>query len=487
MIQPKTVKNALVLMMATVGQKLIAFVAFAVVARLTGPNITGIYFFGVSVTSVFVVLSDLGMTPVVIRAIAGNREGSERLLSAAIRAKLLLIPVAVLASLGYGLATHQSTLIMATIAVACLVMSADALHLLFYGVLRGRQNLKPEALGMFIGQVLSATVAITAAIMGWGPVGLAAALLFGSVWNVLWAGLQIRRLGLQLATPVWADIISLSHQAVPFALAGMAVKVYSYVDSLMLQAFNGSTAVGYYAAAYKMTYAMQFLPLTFTAALYPALSAAWAGKEHEKLKSEFTGALKLMAAISFPIAAGLSALAPRYMTLFYGERFAGSIPAMQVLPWVLIPIFLDFPVGALLNGSNRAYLKTSAMIGTMVLNVILNAILVPAYGPLGAAWAGVFSFWFLYLVGTMFTYQTAGGYGSMMWIMVRAVAGAAVSYAAWLYVGSFMPFPMACLFGAAIAVGAMFGLKLITLKDVSPLWTIIKRKFLRRQETIHET
>ena len=41
---------------------------------------------------------------------------------------------------------------------------------------------------------------------------------------------------------------------------------------------------------------------------------------------------------------------------------------------VLLPIFMDFPVGSFLNASHRAYLKTAAMLGTMVVNVVLNAL-----------------------------------------------------------------------------------------------------------------
>ncbi len=476
----------MVLMMATLGQKFIAFIAFALVARLTGPNITGTYFFAVSVTSVFVTLSDLGITPVIIRAIAGAKEDADRLFGAAIRAKLLLIPVAILSSLGYGILTGQSALIMATIAIASMAMAADAIHLILYGSLRGRQNLKPEAIGMFLGQVVTATIAITAAVMGWGPIGLAVALCAGSFWNVGWSWHNAKKLGVVILKPQAMHFSALAKQALPFAIAGISVKVYSYVDSLMLQAYQGATAVGYYAAAYKMTYAMQFLPLTFSAALYPALASAFSEYDEKKLKSEFNGALKLMAAIAFPIAAGLSALAPRFMPLLYGSKYMASIPAMEVLPWVLIPIFLDFPVGALMNGSHRAHLKTMVQVSTMVINVILNAILVPMYGPVGAAWAGVFSFWALFMMGTTFTYKTAGGAWEMAWILLRSMIGAAIAYVAWKYVGGIMPFAMAAVFGGAIAIASMFVLKLITVQDVLPVWRAVKQKVSGRQDELHE-
>lgn len=522
----KIAKNALLLMAATTGQKLVAFLAFTLVARLTGPGVTGAYFYAVSVTSVFVTLSDLGMTPVVIRAIAGATDDSLRLFRTAVRAKFILVPIAVLASLSYGVIMHEPTEVLAAIALACVVMAADAFHLVLYGALRGRQNLKPEALGMFIGQCLTATGAVTAAWFGLGPMGLIGALILGSLWNVGWAWWSLRLVlkvsavandigygGPAVAFGVggesqkskveegifdftadrrrtWderrATIRHLAIQALPFAIAGISVKVYSYVDSLMLNAFKGPEAVGYYSVAYKLTYAMQFLPLTFTAALYPALSQAYAAKDNDGLRRTFMGSLRLMAAVAFPISAGLSALAPRLIPLLYGDKFDGSIPAMTVLPWVLLPIFMDFPIGALLNGSKRAHLKTITMVSTMLVNIVLNAFLVPAYGPQGAAWAGVISFWFLLFMGMAFTARDVGGVWPILWILARASLAAAISWVVWSRIGNMMPLFPAMILGAVIAVLCAFAVRLVTLHDLVPIWRTVVRRSGKGGESGHE-
>lgn len=477
-------KNAVWLVLATTLNKVVAFAAFTLVARLVGPHITGTFFYSVSVTSVFVVLADLGMTPVIIRAIAAAREDGESLLGAAFRLKLVLAPIAILCALGYGILNHGDTQTMATIAIACLVMTADTCHLALYGALRGRQNLRPEAMGMFVGQILTAMASVAAALLGLGSVGLAIGLLLGSLWNVLWAIKQTQQFGIVLRVPKQLDYRRLMVEAVPFAIAGIAVKMYSYVDSLLIQAYHGLIAVGMYAVGYKMTYAVQFLPLTFVAALYPALAAAWARKDHAALRSTFIGSLRLMAAISFPIAAGFSALAPRIIPFVYGRAYLAAVPPFVVLPWVLIPIFLDFPVGSLLNATHRAHLKTIAMVGTMCINVILNVVLVPSLGPVGAAWSAVFSFWALFLIGLYFTRNDAGTWWVPTWILVRATLSAGVSWNAWRVVGDAMPLPMACIFGAVVAVLMAFALKLVTVKDVQ--WVMsLRRKPSTTEEDVH--
>lgn len=453
-------------MLATTGQKILAFLSFTFAARIVGVTVTGEYFYAVAVTSTFVILSDLGLTPVVIRAISSGKEEGKRFLSAALQLKVYLIPVAIIGALGYVVIGHASSVILVTTAIACLVMSADALQLLLYGALRGTQRLQYEAIGMFVGQVLTAITAVSAAILGWGAPGLAVALLIASSWNVAWAVIQTRMQGVIPLPATKRDIKSLVKQAVPFALAGIFVKVYSYLDSLMLHAFHGSAAVGNYAVAYKVTYAFQFIPLVFTAALFPAMSSVYAAGDKKKLKSVLAGSLRLMAIVAAPIAAGLSAIAPRFIPFAYGLQFLGSVPALTILPWVLIPIFLDFPVGSLLNASHRAQLKTGAMGATMVLNAILNALLVPMYGPVGAAFAGLGSFWLLMAIGMWFAWDEMPGAGWLGLLFARIAVVSAVTWLAVRIPGEAMPLPLTILFGGAVGVSALLATGLLTIGDL---------------------
>jgi O-antigen/teichoic acid export membrane protein len=459
-------RNASWLLVATTCQKLIAFAAFTVTARLVGVYVTGEYFYSIAVTSTFVILADLGLTPVVIRSVAAGAEEGRRLLGAAVRLKIFLIPVAVASSFVYVLLNRSSSTIIATTAIATLVMSADALHLSLYGALRGRQKLQYEAIGMFVGQVLTACVAVSAALLGWGAPGLALALLAGSSWNLAWSWGRVKEMNVSPHPPVKKDYHSLIRQAVPFALAGIFVKVYSYLDSLMLQAFHGTSAVGAYSVAYKVTYAFQFIPLVFVAALFPAMSTVYAKGDRESLKKTFAGSLRLMALIGALLSAGISAIAPRFVPFMYGIPFLGSVAPLTILPWVLLPIFIDFPVGSLLNASHRAHLKTAAMGACMVLNALANSILVPRFGPVGAAWAGVISFWFLMFAGIWFTWRDLPNRGWFAWLLARCLISGGITWVAVRILGANVPFLLAVLFGVAFGIASLLTFRLLTMEDL---------------------
>lgn len=468
-------KNAAWLMFATTAQKAIAFLSFFFVARWNGADVTGRYFYAVAITSVFVVLTDLGLTPVIIREMAAHKEKGIALLARAIHAKMVLIPIAIITSLGYAAITGATREIVIAVTIACGVMSCDAISLLAYGVLRGQRRLEFEAMGMLVTQIVTAIIAIVASRFFSGNVYLlVGSLLAGSIWNVSWSVFQWRRLRLvahDVPVMSWRKLMRL---ALPFALAGIFVKIYSYVDTLLLEHFHNTTVIGQYAVAYKITYAFQFLPLTFVAALYPGLSSAHAEGNKEVLRTLFQGSLRLMMLTSVPVAVGLSVFSA-WIPWLYGKSYQGAVLPLAILAWVLVPIFLDFPIGSLLNATHRAGYKTGVMGVSMVVNAVANLLLVPSLGAVGAAWSGVISFSLLFLLGIWFVRKDV----DMTWLAGLLARGGIAALLIWgcaQWGLKTLPPPAAIAVAMVATLVSVFMTQLCTTEDLATVRGWIKKK-----------
>lgn len=396
-------RNTLYLTLASVGQKLVAFVYFLFVARVMQPEQTGTYFLALSLAMIFSVIADVGITPVVIREMAKAPDQTQTIFRRALALKIPFLFLGYACTIGSAalLGYPQEVIVLTSVAGCSLVL--DSMHLLFYGVLRGHQKLGMESLGMFFGQL---TVALIGGFILWFHPSLFLllfALVAGSFFNVVLSGsVLMRRFGTGMFRPVWdaSYAKSLMGMAAPFALAAIFVKIYSYVDTVFLSKVLDTTAVGLYSIAYKFTYAFQFLPLAFTAALYPKFS--WCLKQQsDELPHLFRRALWYMLLLATPLVLGLWLIAD-HAVLLVGESYRDAAPVLSVLIFVLIPIFLDFPIGSLLNAAGRQAVKTSLMGLTMVINVVLNAIFIPRYGALGASYAALISFLFLFFAGFFF-------------------------------------------------------------------------------------
>jgi O-antigen/teichoic acid export membrane protein len=482
-------KNTLYLTAASVGQKILAFVYFLFLARVMGAEQTGGYFLALSITTIFSTITDFGITPVVIRDVAKHPDEAAALVRRALWFKIPLMALGAAGALGAVWLLGYDQTVRELVALASLVMLADAVSLLFYGVLRGHHILQFESLGIFVGQSFTLLFGGVVLLLDPSLHLLVLALLIGSVFNMLFSARQaVGILGARILIPNWdrRTSVGLLKAAVPFALAGIFVKVYSYVDSVFISKMIDTAAVGVYSVAYKFTYSFQFLPMAFVAALYPGLSAL-VGKDSEQLRRLFDDAMWYVMLLATPITFGLWAVAPDAVALA-GKGYGEAAAVLQVLVFVLIPIFLDFPVGSLLNAADRQGTKTAIMGVTMVLNVILNALLIPRLGVLGAAWAGVGSFYFLFVASLWFVPRIIPGYSlrrlmrTTAPIVLSGLVMGMLAYALRPVVGFVLVIPV-----AAVAYAAMLLItRSVRMTHLRQAFCLVRRKQAYEDTVVHD-
>ncbi len=484
-------KNTLYLTAASIAQKILAFFYFLLLARVMRPEATGDYFLALSITTIFSTITDLGVTPVVIRDVAKVPERAADLIRRAVWLKIPFMVLATVGAVAMSWALGYDATVRELVLVASLVMLADAMSLLFYGVLRGHHTLRFESLGIFVGQTCTLLFGGIVLLTHPSLHLLVLALLVGSTFNAFYSARHVVAIyGWNVLRPRFDKeaIRSLLLAALPFALAGMFVKVYSYVDSLIISKVVGTAAVGVYAVAYKFTYAFQFLPMAFVAALYPGMSAMVGKKDTEGLTRLFDEAVWYVTILAAPIAFGLWAVAGDAIALA-GDGYANAAPVLAVLIFVLIPIFLDFPVGSLLNAANRQATKTAVMGVTMVINVICNFFLIPTFGILGAAYSGVISFTFLFVAGFWFVPRVIPEYGfaRLMRTTVPIICSAAAMGFATRLVRPETGFYLALPFAAFVYAVMLVLSRSVQKHHFAAIMRLIRRKTAYAEDTaIHD-
>lgn len=396
-------KNTLYLTIASVGQKIIAFVYFLLLARIMKPEQTGIYFLVTSFVTMFSVITDLGVVPVVIREVAKIPEKTKELIRLAFGTKLIFDCFAIGSVIFVSYLLSYNERISGLIIFTTVVMVVDSFSLLFYGILRGQQKLKYEAAGMFFGQLT--TFGIGTMILFFHPSVflLIVAVISGSVVNILISSTRvISQFGFGIFIPLFErrQCVWLLKLIAPFAIAGICTKIYSYIDTIIISKTLGSIALGIYSVAYKFTYAFQFFPLAFSAALYPTMSAL-AHKDNPELIRIFERSLWYIMILATPIVLGLWLIADHIISLT-GSGYSESVSVLRVLIFVLFPIFLDFPIGSLLNASGHQTTKMKIMISTVLLSLVTNFTLIPFFGLQGAAIAAILNFGFMFFAELIF-------------------------------------------------------------------------------------
>lgn len=485
-------KNTFYLITASIAQKFFSFIYFTLIARFIGVSGIGFYVTALSFSSLFSILTDLGLTPVLIREGAKDNQKTSQILSNVLIVKLGL------AVLAYGFLNlivylmGYSPALRGLILISGLIMVLDAFSLSFYGALRSFQNLRIESIGVVATQLVTMGVGLLVLFTKGSVELLLLAMAAGSLFNAIWSGLNLAR-----RYRIWPrlvfDVILLKKLAIfawPFALAGIFVKVYSYIDVVILSRLLDTKAVGWYSVPSKITFAFQFIPMAFSAALYPAMSTFFV-QDKERLKTVFEKGLVYLALLALPISFGLWALAEVIVVKIYGIAYLPSVLPLKILLASLIFAFLDFPIGSLLNACNRQSIQTMAMGVTMVVNIILNLILIPKIGILGAALAALVGNFTLFLVGFCFVPQIIRlPDWRFWWKMLRILAAAGLMgwliilvkkpLADWLvpqgFVNTAFYFGVLIVFGAAVYFLLLLLFRLITKGEIGEMAEILKIK-----------
>lgn len=476
--------NTFYLTVALIGQKILSFVFFTLLARFLGVAAIGTYTFALAFTTIFSIITDLGLTPVLIREVARAKERASEYVRTILSIKLFLTVVAYCAALGAAYFLGHPPLTLQLISVAGIVMALDALHLTFYGALRGLQVLKYEALGMVAGQGITLIFGALALALHLPLYSFLWALALGSAWNVGFSYAQCRRYGI-VVMPRWNRAVARATCAValPFALSGIFVRVYSYIDTVLLQHMKGDLVVGWYSVPYKITYAFQFLPMALSAAVYPALSFAWRNNK-EQMKWIFERAVRYSILLALPIAFGISALAPEIILTIYGQEFANSILPLKISIFGLIFIFLYFPVGALLNAMDRQSTNTFFMGITMVANIILNLFLIPRYGAVGASIAAVATNAFLWLGTLLVSMRIIRPSALIMRTGVSAFAASYIMAIAVLQLKQFIFWPFTIAVGGIIYIGFLLATRAIGREDLRAFTKLFRTQPSAPEQTL---
>jgi O-antigen/teichoic acid export membrane protein len=244
----------------------------------------------------------------------------------------------------------------------------------------------------------------------------------------------------------------------------------------------GDRYVGLYQVAFKIIFALQFLPMAFVASLYPALSSYWKSNQ-EQLGITFERALRYLLIIALPISAGIISLADRIIALFKPEYIEAVLP-LQITMIALIFIFLNFPIGSLLNACDRQAINTRNMGIALVSSLALNFVLIPFFqknygnGAIGAGITVVFTNFLMFALGLYYVPQIldwSRRRRQIFSIVWRVLLSVTVMSALVIWLKIFINVFAVIIIGAFVYGGIMFLIGGIKMADIQSVLGSLRR------------
>ena len=164
-------------------------------------------------------------------------------------------------------------------------------------------------------------------------------------------------------------------------------------DRYVIHGAIGATALGLYSAAYNLcTYVQSTFVASVGQAVMPLYIQMWDQKGPDETAAFVARSLRTYILFGAPVIAGLASVGSQLLPSLASEKYAS---AAGILPWVIAGMVLE-GANAMVAAGLFIHRKTKQIGGVVfssaVLNLLLNLVLVPRIGIMGAAIATLVSY-----------------------------------------------------------------------------------------------
>jgi O-antigen/teichoic acid export membrane protein len=156
------------------------------------------------------------------------------------------------------------------------------------------------------------------------------------------------------------------------------------INTLLLGYFRESAEIGIYGAAFRTAFLIPIGLESFNTIFAPIISDLYEKKELRKLESLFKIATKWIFTISLPLSLYLVFYAKPILQIWGKDYADGSICLVILAVGQLINCSVG-SVGYMITMIGRSKINLANMSGILIMNIVLNLLLIPRYGIIGAA------------------------------------------------------------------------------------------------------
>jgi O-antigen/teichoic acid export membrane protein len=365
-------------------------------ARYLGPDNFGQLSYAIAFAGLFVPLVTLGLDEIVIRNIVREPGCTDETLGTAFVLKLVggvaAFAVATITVMVVRPADTLSHWLVAIIAAGSLFQSLNIIDIWFNSQVQTRYAVLPRNVTFLV-----CTVIRIALILNQAPL-IAFAFVVTLEAALAAAGLVIMyrtRVGTfrqwHATLPVARNLL---RDCLPLLLSFVSVGIYQRIDQVMLQEMSGSSEVGIYSVAVRLSEVWAFIPNAIFWSVYPSIvKAKQVGDEffHARLQKFYN----LVVLLAYAVAVPMTFCSQWLVDVLFGEAYTRAGLMTAWLIWAHVFISLEIAKSAFLATMNWYKIYFISVFSGCLLNILLCYFLIPRYGGMGAVAASIVAYWFV--------------------------------------------------------------------------------------------
>lgn len=175
--------------------------------------------------------------------------------------------------------------------------------------------------------------------------------------------------------------------SLPFLLVAGAGMLNRRLDVIMLGAISGADEVGVYRVAVGASESVGHVLFAANSVIGPRMAALWGSGQMQAAQRLLRKNAWLVALAGLPPAIGLIVFRNSVIEIVFGPAYAGAGTPLLILMAGWIVHLLTGTSRNTLNMTGKEHASALLLAVSTLVNAALNALLIPSFGSVGAAWA----------------------------------------------------------------------------------------------------
>lgn len=377
-------RNFLMLGSGELGARVISFGVMIYIARQLGPEAYGVVGFALAIILYFVRVSDFGIESLGPREIAEDPERIRRIAPSVLTTRLIISSVlaAGLVGVGFLLLPQPEGAVLGIFGLTLLPVGGSTrwIHI-------GLEKVGLAAIARTVGEGVRALLVFWLVHEAADVINVPLAQFIGDTLAAVIMGIWLYKRGVKLTWHIdWTVVVALFRRTWPLVATMLLGLVIYNSDLMFLKGFRDDEEVGFYLAAFTLITFLGNLGTTYSSSLLPTLTRA--GKEGRQ-QALYQTSMAQTFAVTMPIAVGGYLLGTQIIDFWFGEVYQASGFVLQILVWSIPFLVWRGVLQAVLISIEQQDRVLRVALWSAALNVLLNVVLIPRYGMVGAAYSTV--------------------------------------------------------------------------------------------------
>lgn len=383
-IRKRIAKNTTLQIILNIFNLLAGIYSLSLIVKYLGKTAFGKYGFISSFYFYFLALLDFGVSTIILREVSSNREKTSSILNNLLTYKLFLsIFLVLIAVVICNFYPFPKDLRLALIFYSpiLVIIGLESIQIIFEADLRYEYIV----LGSFFWRLSALLFVIIAIRLNLGLVAIA--LSFVSAESVRYLILYLfSRKFVKIKIPTiemnsWLHTIK---AALPLGVSSVLGTIIRNTDVMILTKTRGFAEVGLYLASYRLCDMSLSLPLALMGSIFPLMSKFYK-QDFNLLKLIYQKTFDILSLCGVLLVVLVLALSDKIIIQFFGNDYIKSAISLRILIFSALSVYLAIGSGTLLIATNRQRINMWFFILGAPLSIILNLILIPRFGFIGAA------------------------------------------------------------------------------------------------------